>query len=74
MNRQPLAQIKTSLISMYPGYRFDVIANHITRTYEVDVHKGKENISKLVIDCETPESAFWEKIKKWMKPILMHNR
>lgn len=74
MNRLPLAQIKTSLISMYPGYRFDVIANHSTRAYEVDVHKGKELISKLSVDSDTPQTEFWAQLQAWMKPILRLNR
>jgi hypothetical protein len=74
MNRNPLAQVKTSLISMYPGYRFDVIANHVTASYEIDVHKGKENISKISIPSDTPQNQFWQQVQKWMKPILMHNR
>jgi hypothetical protein len=59
---------------MYPGYRFEVIANHSTLNYEIDVHKGKELISKFSISSDTPQNEFWQQLQSWMRPILMHNR
>ncbi len=72
MNLAPIGDIKYELKKMYPAFKFEMKANHVTNSYMITAYKDGQNMSTITIEAETPMTDFWIRVKAWMRPLITY--
>lgn len=63
-------EIKAQLMSMYPGYRFEIKDKVVTCEYSLLVFRDRKHLGTLDTAKNTSLDQFWATVKEWMLDIM----